>query len=178
MPYSRRSKFRHEHIRSGRGMVRIITKRVAGGKELRIGYDRRGMSHLLSVLTPKDYRAPVARPMGSVGFSELAPVRETMPLVYVSPRVVRAGPEAERSRTYNRHFRREERLIPNMPNQFYLRGRRTVGTLVIPRYRTGEAVFAHAQAHSSPSHHVGTCGVGCRAGTVAHPHRVRAERGF
>jgi len=180
MPYSSKAKFRHEEIRSRRGMVRVVTKRVAGGKELRIGYDRRGMSHLLSVLTPKNYVAPSKRPMGFVGVSELPPAWSTgMPVYSKKPSAKRASrPPRVLDVGRTRRFRWDEQLIPvghNVPNQFYLKGkRRLVGVFALEQ--GGIPTFSHAQAHGAPSHHIGPCGRSCRSGFTSHKHKLMVDR--
>ncbi len=40
------------------------------------------------------------------------------------------------------------------------------------RRATMQAARAHTHPHGSASHHVGTCGLSCRMGFTAHPHRT------
>lgn len=61
MPYSRRSRFRHDERRSPRGFVRIRTVTTRTGKEIRVGYRRDGSSAVVSVLTPKSGTTAVGR---------------------------------------------------------------------------------------------------------------------
>lgn len=61
MPFSFRSRFRHEEKSSPKGVVRIRTKRE-GEHEVRLGITASGQARVISVLHPKgERRRPRAR---------------------------------------------------------------------------------------------------------------------
>lgn len=141
MPYSRRSKFRHEERRSPRGFERIRTVTTRTGHELRIGVRRDGSTALISVLHPKR-RMPLEHPSGL--------------------------PMTQRDMDRRAHVNRQAAFYGVDARHGSLTYAPSKGVYLLDgRY----AVTFHAHSHARPSHHVGPCSPACRVGRQNHAHR-------